>query len=530
MKQKLIPHARKFTLLAVSAMVAACGGGGDGGGSAGGRMQAITFQYPGGGELGQVVPLTATTPSGLPISFTSSTADFCTVSGNQLTLVKAGECRVVASQAGGKGADGSQWAAADDVSQLFTVLKHAQVPDVPYTVMLRSGTTTVDLAANTRAGIAATYTSTTPSVCTVSGKTLNVLTGGVCMLGVTAAGNDQYNALTTGSALIPVIPTVPFVVAGQGLAQSIVLASVDTDGKAMSYQSTTPAVCSVTGGTLRLTTKGLCTVTATIAGGATEQLQMYMDPRYFASGFNFTSTNPSRTMEQGDIVTSAGFPDASWCGAVTPSYCSTSISPISATFSYDIKPANSSSWKGSGDFSWSYFNFEIGAPMKLKGGSFELQPFDLKTEESLYVSLAVNQTLADGKDGVFVRIQTNHLLKKKDGSDCYVTASAHVIPTSAAVVGYVIPLKDFAVTDKCESADLPQTEGWMFDWGVSAESKAAALNELRTYGIRRLMFAPKSWNTTRPNPNADGSVPTDPKDPAYTLTSGITVFSPITVQ
>ena len=67
--------------------------------------------------------------------------------------------------------------------------------------------------------------------------------------------------------------------------------------------------------------------------------------------------------------------------------------------------------------------------MKLKGGSFELQPFDLKTEESLYVSLAVNQTLADGKDGVFVRIQTNHLLKKKDGSDCYVTASAHVLIT-----------------------------------------------------------------------------------------------------
>ncbi|MCE4557815.1 hypothetical protein [Pelomonas cellulosilytica] len=526
--KKLVPHARKLSLLAICACLAACGGGGGDGGSAGGRAQFITLAYPGGGELGQVKKLSATTTSGLPVTFSTSTPDFCTVAGDQLTLVKAGECRVVASQPGGKGTDGSQWAAADDVSQLFNVLKHEQQPDVPYAVMLRLGTATVELSATTRAGVAATYTSVTPQTCTVSGRTLTVLAAGACGLGVTAAANNDYSALTAGSALIAVSATPPFVVAAQGQPQSVVLAAVDKDGKAMSYQSKTPAVCAVAGGSLRLTAKGLCSVTASAAGGGDEELQMYVDPRFFASGFSTASTNPSRTVEQGDIATSAGFPDASWCGAVTPSYCNPSVSPISATFSYDIKPASNSNWKG--DFSWSYFSFEIGAPMARNGSSFDLLPFDLKTEESLYVGLAVNQTLADGKEGIFVRIQTNHLLKKKDGNDCYVTASVHLVPTTAALVGYVIPLKDFAITDKCESDDLPQTEGWMFDWGVSAESKAAALDQLRAYGIRRLQFAPVTLNSKRPTANADGSVPTDPKDPAYTLTTGITVMSPITVQ
>jgi hypothetical protein len=44
------------------------------------------------------------------------------VSGDQLTLVSAAECLVVASQPGGKSADGRTWAAADETSQLFNVL------------------------------------------------------------------------------------------------------------------------------------------------------------------------------------------------------------------------------------------------------------------------------------------------------------------------------------------------------------------------------------------------------------------------
>ncbi|MDR7296275.1 hypothetical protein J2X16_001614 [Pelomonas aquatica] len=524
MTKKWVPHAGKLTLLAACAMLAACGGGGEGA-NAGGRQQFITFKYPGGGELEQVKTLSATTTSGLAVSFKSSTPDFCTVSGDQLTLVKAGECRVIASQAGGKTDDGVQWAAADDADQLFTVLKHPQMPTVPLAVMVRASSANVELSATTSAGIAATYTSTTPTVCTVSGKTLTASGAGLCMLAVTAPANDHYAALEGGVAAIAVGPIPPMVVQRQNKTQTIALAAVDASGSALTYSSTAPAVCSVSGTSLQLTADGLCTLSMSGANGASETLTVNVGPRFFASGFNATT---SRTAELGGIDSNGGFPDASWCGAVTPSYCNLSVTPFSATFSFDIKPSNNPNWKG--DFGWSYYTFEIGAPMKQNGSTFEALPFDVKTEESLFVTLNMNQTLFDGKGGVFVRVKTNHLLKKSDGSDCYVTVSTHVLPTSAAPAGYVLPFKDFAVTDKCESADLPQTEGWMFDWGVSAESKAAALKEIRTYGIRALQFAPNGLNTTRPTPNADGSVPTDPKDAAYTLSTGITVFGPITVQ
>jgi hypothetical protein len=432
---------------------------------------------------------------------------------------------------------------------LFTVKKHIQKPDLPYVVMLRADSTTVELSAMTRAGLPATYASTTPTVCTVSGKTLTVKSMGFgiassCVLKVTAPGNDENYPLTpdadTGAgtstptpmgaaatAVIGVAETPPFVIAGQGLAQTVVLASVDANGKAMSYESKSPAVCAVSGGNLRLTSKGLCTVTASIAGGGTEELKMFMDPRYFATGFDTTSSNPSRTSQQGDIVTNAGFSAAWGCPAVTPSFCNTTVTPLFAGFSFDIKPALLGSWDGS--VAWQYFNFEIGAPMSSSGGSLVVQPVDVKTEESLYVPMAVNKALVD--DGVFVRIQTNHKLKKADGSDCYVSVSQKVFPKASGVVDFPLALADFAVTDKCESSDLPQTEDWRFNWGVTAESKAAALNELRTYGIRRLMFAPgNGLNVTRPTPLADGSLPTDKKSPDYTLSTTIMVFAPITVQ
>ena len=148
----------------------------------------------------------------------------------------------------------------------------------------------------------------------------------------------------------------------------------------------------------------------------------------------------------------------------------------------------------------------------------------------MFLTLSVNPELLAAQGDVFVRIRTNHFQKKaSDGSDCYVTVSAHLHPTSSDPTSYVIPLNEFAVTNKCEIADLPQTEGWMFDWGVSAESKAAALAEIRAHGIRALEFSAGAVNLSKPTPNADGSVP-GPNDPAYTLSTNITVYGPITVQ
>lgn len=525
--------AQRLVLVAAacSFLLAACGGGGGGDSGAEGRLQVISFNYPGGGTLQSApVTLTATSSSGLPVSFRSGTPSTCTVSGDQLTLVAAGECLVVASQSGGTSADGVKWAAADDMSQLFNVLKLTQEPVLPVGVVLRASSDTVTLSANTDAGLPATYTSTTPSVCTASGNTLSVTGLGLCQLSVSAPTDPTYGAMNA-TAFVQVVSALPPVVQTQGQILSVVLGATDANGQALSYTSSTPAVCEVTGRELRLLAKGTCAVSMASASGASENFIVNVDPRVFASGFNAAL---KRTAEFGEIGFGAGVPIASWCGGATPSYCNLTVTGVTASAGFDIKPTSSPDWTGSTSGWWAYYNWDIGAPRNRvtnADGStgYELVPFEVPTESSLFLTFGMNPELFAGGGDVFVRIRTNHFQKKNDGSDCYVTVSAHLRPTSADPTSYLVRLDEFAVTNKCDIAALPQTEGWMFDWGVTAESKAAALAEIRAHGIRAIELAPGSINLSRPTPNADGSLPA-PTDPAYTLSTNITVYGPITVQ
>jgi hypothetical protein len=80
--------------------------------------QTITFAALSNVTLG-VAPfaITATASSGLPVSFTSTTASVCTVSGSTVTIVAVGTCSITASQAGN-----ANFTAATPVSQPFTVV------------------------------------------------------------------------------------------------------------------------------------------------------------------------------------------------------------------------------------------------------------------------------------------------------------------------------------------------------------------------------------------------------------------------
>ena len=381
------------------------------------------------------------------------------------------------------------------------------------------------MPATTDAGLAASYVSSTPDVCTASSNQLTVLARGLCQLAVSAPADATYQSMAA-TAFIVVDALPPFVVQTAGKTQTVALDAVDAAGNALSYSSASPDVCQVVGNELQLLAKGRCSVSMTSAGGTSENFFVSVDPRFFATGFN---SQLKRTNEFGEINFGAGVPIASWCGGATPSWCNQDVTSFSSTFGFDIKPAAQTDWTGSTNNWWAYYNYEIGAPRKQVGTNYEWQPFDVPTEETLFVAMSMNQTLFDGGGDLFVRIRTNHLAKNGDGSDCYVTVSAHLHPTSAGPTAYVIPFSEFAVTNKCGIAELPQTEGWMFDWGVSAESKAAALAEIRANGIRALEFAPGSINLSRPTPKADGSLPAT-TDADYTLSTDITVYGPITVQ
>ena len=191
-------------------MLSACGGGGSSGGSEG-RLQVISFTYPGGNTLlnGPTI-LSASTTSGLPVSFESGTPATCTVSGNEATLKAAGECLIIARQGGGTTADGVTWAAADEVSQRFNVLKHAQmVTFAPPDYVLSSVTSEVPLSATASSGLPVVFEVGTPTVCTIEGNMLKLLGKGSCAVAAIQAGSADYS----GQANVRFVAVDPLVVA-----------------------------------------------------------------------------------------------------------------------------------------------------------------------------------------------------------------------------------------------------------------------------------------------------------------------------
>ncbi len=90
------------------------------------QPQTITFPQPGPARLlAGTTQVSATSDSGLPVTFTSTTAAVCTVSGSTVTLLSAGICTIEANQAGD-----ATWAAADTVSRSFLVTVPIQLPAV----------------------------------------------------------------------------------------------------------------------------------------------------------------------------------------------------------------------------------------------------------------------------------------------------------------------------------------------------------------------------------------------------------------
>jgi hypothetical protein len=188
--------------LACAAFLAGCGGGG-GGGSDSGTRQTVLFEFPGGPLVGippnvTTLKLKATASSGGPVTFTSNTTEFCTVNGDTLTLLKAGECSVTATQAGHEG-----YAAASK-RQLFVIPKNPQLIIFRNPGSQPLDTQPVPLVATSLVNLPVTLASTTPAVCAVNGTTLTKLANGMCIVTASQAGDNIYAAAQTVTRNIPI--------------------------------------------------------------------------------------------------------------------------------------------------------------------------------------------------------------------------------------------------------------------------------------------------------------------------------------
>ena len=132
---------------------------------------------------------------------------------------------------------------------------------------------TVALAATASSGLAVSFASSTPGVCSVSGNTAAMVAAGTCTVTASQAGNGTYAAAApvsqsfAVSAAAPQGQTITFnAIGNQVVGSQLALTASASSGLAVSFASSTPGVCSVSGNTAAMVTAGTCTVTASQPG------------------------------------------------------------------------------------------------------------------------------------------------------------------------------------------------------------------------------------------------------------------------
>ncbi len=252
--------------------------------------------------------LSASASSGLPVTFGSNTPGVCTVSGSTVTLVTGGTCTVYATQAG----NGSYYAAT--AQQTFSVATASQ--SISFT---NPGTTTVGaapfgLSASASSGLAVSFTSSTTSVCTVSGSALTPVAGGTCTIAASQGGNTSFSAASTSQSFqvnAPIsAPTVSLAITNgpnffaPGAIGMSATAS-DSDGtiaKVVFYNGATPlytataAPYTYTWSNVPIGTYSITAVATDNSGASTTSAAVnvtVVDPS--GSGVNFISVVPTTT-------------------------------------------------------------------------------------------------------------------------------------------------------------------------------------------------------------------------------------------
>ncbi len=228
------------------------------------------------------IALNATASSGLAITFTSTTPSICAISGNAVTAISAGTCTIVANQLGN-----STWAAATPVAQSFTIISSGLQAQTITFGLLSSVTlpgSPITLNATASSGLTVTFTSTTLSVCSVSGNVATVLSAGTCAITASQSGNSTWAAATpvtqiftvnlSGGPTILTVSPLPNGVVGSTYSQGLNATGGVTPYKGWSVSggTTLPPGLSLSQGIVPGT--GLLSGTPTSGGAFTFTLQI----------------------------------------------------------------------------------------------------------------------------------------------------------------------------------------------------------------------------------------------------------------
>ena len=272
---------------------------------AGKATQQISFGMPAEMIVGEMVRLQAKAQGG-PAIFRSDTPAVCTVSGPDLTPVTPGTCVVTASQGGNERFAPAGMAATSQVRA------GEATQDISFTLPAEMAVgEMVTLSAPTTSGLAATFRSDTPQVCSVSGSAVTPTTPGLCVITAVQGGSADFapahdvaaaSQVRAGEATQDISFTPP---AGMTVGEPVTLSASASSGLPVSFQSDAPAVCRVSSRTVIPLAPGTCELTAS-QGGSTAY-----GP---ASGVYSSPVGGGQRPQ--DIAFTSKMPQAPWVGVV----------------------------------------------------------------------------------------------------------------------------------------------------------------------------------------------------------------------
>ncbi len=233
--------------------------------------QAITaFTVPASVAVGATAsPISATAgASGNPVTFSSGNTALCTVASNVITGVGVGSCPIYADEAAS-----ANYTAAPRLTLNISVGQGSQtITGFTVPASLAVGGATGTVSGTVASGLTISYSSTTPTTCSITGTTVRGLATGTCTIAANQAGNANYTAapqvtqnisIGIGSQTLSFGAAPTVVVGGTGT-----VSATATSGLAVTYSSTTAGVCTVSGSTVTGVGVGTCTIAANQAGNA----------------------------------------------------------------------------------------------------------------------------------------------------------------------------------------------------------------------------------------------------------------------
>jgi hypothetical protein len=235
--------------------------------------QTIEFTNPGGKTLGSGSFLLVATGgySGNAVTFESQTPAVCAVLANTTMLLTAGTCTITANQAGSE-----TFAPAAPVTQSFEVSKAAQtigtISFSPSTLAVGGSTAA---SATATSGLTVAFSSTTPTICSVSGNTVNALLAGTCTVAADQTGSETFAAAAQVTQSVEIskasqtIGPVTFPPSIFHVGTTTTASATASSGLSVTFGSSTPDICSVSGNTVTGVTAGTCTITADQPGNDT---------------------------------------------------------------------------------------------------------------------------------------------------------------------------------------------------------------------------------------------------------------------